>query len=206
MAERVYYALRPRTRWLKWLLYGWLAFSFMQAISRLELLLQIAGMPVYAGSLGGEQFATAMEGFAALFLIACVVAFCFWMYRANANLHSFGVGNIYSPGWAVGNFFIPVASLWLGYRSMRQVWDDSGPPDSDLDRNGWLLPTWWGAWIVTNILANVLWRMEGLFDPTIWAVMQFAAPVVDLVAGAALATIIGKIDVAQQQQEPLSAF
>lgn len=205
MAERVYQALRSSTRWLKWLLFGWLALSLVQAMAYLAILLRVTGMPVGA-SLANQGLADGAEGIAALFLLGCIVAFCFWIYRANANLHAFGVGDIHSPGWAVGSFFIPIASLWLGYGIMREVWNKSGPPDSVLDGKGWLLPIWWGAWIVSNILSNILMRMERYFEPTTWTVLQLAEPAINLIAGAALVVIISNIDIAQSQQESVEVF
>jgi hypothetical protein len=182
------------------------ALSLVEAVPRLALMLRATGLLADAGPLGNLDAATLLEGIGSLFLLASMVAFCFWIYRANANLHAFGIGNLHSPGWAVGTYFIPVVSLWLGYGVMREVWDKSGPPDSVLDGKGWLLPVWWGSWVITNILSNILWRMESAFEPSSLTIMQFAAAAMNVVAGTALIAIVTNLDVAQQQQESFEVF
>jgi hypothetical protein len=47
----------------------------------------------------------------ALYLVAGVF-FILWLHRARTNLESFGVHNLrWSPGWTIGAWFVPVASL-----------------------------------------------------------------------------------------------
>jgi hypothetical protein len=178
----------------------------MEAASQLVSLLRVMGISINAGPVGSEAFVTPVAGLEGLFMLIAMVAFAFWIYRANANLHAFGVNDIYSPGWAVGNYFIPVASLWLGYRVMEEVWNKSGPPDSALDGKGWLLPVWSSGWIATNLLPTVQSVFKGSFDLTTRAVLQFGEPFANVIAGAALTAIIGMIDVAQHQQESFEVF
>ncbi|MFC1995866.1 DUF4328 domain-containing protein [Chloroflexota bacterium] len=46
-----------------------------------------------------------------LFVITAVL-FYMWIHRAHRNLPSLGVSGLkYSPGWAVGGFFIPILNL-----------------------------------------------------------------------------------------------
>ncbi|MGB0798912.1 MAG: DUF4328 domain-containing protein, partial [Planktomarina sp.] len=57
-------------------------------------------------------------------LISAYVASGMWIYRAahNANQISPSETRI-TPGWSVGWFFIPVASLWKPYQAMRHTWN-----------------------------------------------------------------------------------
>jgi len=56
-------------------------------------------------------------------LFLTIIPFLMWVYRANWNAHALGaVGMRYRPGWAVGWYFIPIASLWMPYRVMREIW------------------------------------------------------------------------------------
>ena len=60
--------------------------------------------------------------------LATVVVFCMWVYRANKNSHGFGArGMKFSPGWAVGWYFIPFLCLWKPFQSMREMWQVSQP-------------------------------------------------------------------------------
>src|SRR5918997_1098797 len=63
--------------------------------------------------------------------IALVVAFLLWLHRASKNLAALGNPKSrieYTPGWAVGWFFIPFANLVMPYRAVREVWVKSEPP------------------------------------------------------------------------------
>ena len=51
-----------------------------------------------------------------LVTLAAIVVWLVWQYRARSNLDGLGaVGLRYSPGWAVGWWFIPVAFWWMPY-------------------------------------------------------------------------------------------
>jgi hypothetical protein len=206
VADHIYKALRPRTLWLKWLLLAWIVASLVEAGPRLAFLLQAMAVPMDIGLVTGEDFITLTEVFDGLFMLACAVAFAFWIYRANANLHSFGIHDIQTPGWAVGYFVIPVASWWLGYGVMRDIWNRSGPPDSLLDGKDWLLPTWWSSYLFTSIVPMIQVIFEKSFDPAVRAALHLSEPSANIIAGGALIAIITKLDIAQQQQESFEVF
>jgi hypothetical protein len=51
-----------------------------------------------------------------------------WMHRAVANLVAWKIkGLSYSPGWAVGWWFIPVANVYKPFAAMIEVWQASNP-------------------------------------------------------------------------------
>ena len=67
--------------------------------------------------------------------IATVIVFLMWLYRSCNNLRALGFGRrqiSYSPGWAVGSFFVPFVNLVVPYRAVRELWQKSEPPSSDL--------------------------------------------------------------------------
>jgi hypothetical protein len=98
-----------------------------------------------------------------------ILALC-WIYRVNANAHSFGSDEMtISPGWSVGWFFIPIANLVFPFRAMNEAWQAShkaagrhATPGSPLV--GW----WWGLWIVNGIAASVVYFLD--------AEMTYASP------------------------------
>jgi Domain of unknown function (DUF4328) len=60
----------------------------------------------------------------------------------------------FSPGWAVGFYFIPVVALWKPFLAMKEIWSASEAP-GDRARNSprvlkipWLLASWWAAFNV----------------------------------------------------------
>lgn len=76
-----------------------------------------------------------------------------WIYRISRNAHASTDGLSIRPPWAVGWFFVPVASLWKPFQGMREAWQVG------VDRANWrivpvpnLLRWWWGLYLVTNYL------------------------------------------------------
>lgn len=58
------------------------------------------------------------------------VAFLVWLHRVTRNVPALGNPKSkvnYTPGWAVGSFFIPFGNLFMPYRAVREVWDHSDP-------------------------------------------------------------------------------
>jgi hypothetical protein len=61
--------------------------------------------------------------------LVLVVIFCIWIYRANYNARQLGATDMkFSPGWAVGWYFIPIANLWKPYQAMCEIWQASAAP------------------------------------------------------------------------------
>jgi Domain of unknown function (DUF4328) len=98
--------------------------------------------------------------------VGSIIAVAMWIYRAHANLHAAGlVGLEFSPGWAVGWYFIPIASLFKPFQAMRELWSEShGVSNGFSEQAPGNLGLWWGFWIVGNILGNVSSRLELMGD------------------------------------------
>lgn len=147
--------------------------------------------------------------------LATVVVFLMWLYRTHSNLSLLRPMNLqFTPGWAVGWWFIPFANLVKPFQVMREVWWESDPVVDDeptfLSASLHSAPTymgfWWGLWIVANILSNVTAR---LFDPediasvTISGYM-FTITGITFAAAAALAIIVVKDTTARQESRALA--
>jgi hypothetical protein len=86
-------------------------------------------------------------------LIACFILVGCWIYRANANAHSFSDYMSISPGGAIGWYFVPIANLFKPFQAMKETWLashyggnwHSEPVPSSVN---W----WWGLWLATNML------------------------------------------------------
>ena len=73
-----------------------------------------------------------------------------WIYLTSQNSHLISSDTMeFSPGWAVGWYFVPIALLWKPYQAMKEIWminvSDTIPS---------IYPWWWFFWILTNFLAN----------------------------------------------------
>jgi hypothetical protein len=88
-------------------------------------------------------------------LLVAGIPFLIWLYRACANLTALGVPNPrFSPGWAVGSYFVPFLGIYCPFLSMREVWNGSmtaGNHQSTL-----VVGLWWWLWIAANALGCII--------------------------------------------------
>lgn len=102
-----------------------------------------------------EMLAVAVALMQLTAFLASIVLVAMWIHRAHANLVEAGYEKQFTPGWAVGWFFVPIANLFQPFRAMRELWNLSHQQsDSPHDVAASELSIWWGAWIVGNVLAN----------------------------------------------------
>ena len=110
-----------------------------------------------------------------LFTLLVIIAMMFWVYRAWANLRDMGLESLnYTPGWAVGSFFVPFINLVTPFRAMRElanrsagedVWQILSPvPD---------VSSWWSCFIAAMFLRGLLGYVA-LVDSMPY--MRFVAP------------------------------
>lgn len=97
-----------------------------------------------------------------LLRLLTIIFFLIWLYRAFNNLPALQARNLeFSPGWAVGWWFIPFANLVKPYQVMGELWNAS---DSDFDPELFLsnhigtasiIGWWWGLFIIGNIVGRI---------------------------------------------------
>lgn len=96
-----------------------------------------------------------------------------WVYHSNKNLRALSGESLeYTPGWAVGWFFIPIANLFKPYRVMKEIWDVSHKNEaSDHTR----LKQWWAFWILSTVVGRIaLRRFMGAEDASSHATSAIA--------------------------------
>ena len=88
--------------------------------------------------------------------ITTIILFSVWIYRANFTARQLGAkGMTFTPGWAVGWFFIPFANLWKPYQAMKEIWRASKNPDAwQSEHRGAILPWWWLFFVLMGIFGN----------------------------------------------------
>ena len=83
-----------------------------------------------------------------LFGIAVAIPVWIWMYRAMAIAHERVPSLTISPGWAVGWYFVPIASLWKPYEAMSEISEGSQSGAANWDELvGSLIGWWWAMWL-----------------------------------------------------------
>jgi len=152
---------RKLAAWLVGLLGFGIVLSFLRGVLNLAYTLTDFGAdPKQVSMIEG------IMGGVGMVAIATMIVFGTWIVRSAKNAWLFAeVTHLHSrlgfhvkqavvddaPGWAVGWYFIPIASLWKPYTAMRDIVAAStmqqGPPS-------FLLPTWWTLWIVSTVSDN----------------------------------------------------
>lgn len=125
--------------------------------------------------------------------LSCMIVFGVWIVRSGKNAWLFArltrstwrAGSLSAPkflddtpGWAVGWYFIPIASLWKPYVAMRDIVRAS---TLDAGLPGWLLPFWWTLWILSQFTGHGAVRIG-----TGWADWDSAEAFIYWISGAGI--------------------
>src|SRR5688572_5676802 len=102
--------LEGRARFATAVLWVFVAVGALTAVGRLLEALGMLDLAVDVGPVA-MAFALAYVLFF-LVLVVSIIVVGMWIYRAHANLSDAGVDGLeFTPGWAVGWYFIPIANL-----------------------------------------------------------------------------------------------
>jgi hypothetical protein len=101
-----------------------------------------------------------------LLFVGTVVAFLVWLHRSHRNLQALHARYLrFSPGWAVGYFFIPILNLFRPYQAVKETWKASDP--TALQPTAWqgsrgssVLRWWWAFWLIMNWLGMAAFRLS----------------------------------------------
>jgi hypothetical protein len=156
-------------RWTKRLLLATLILAGVAVVSGLlqvELLSRMArgtGFTMEEAALNDSR-QRLIGGLQSLLWIGTSISFLIWFHRMHKNLPSLGQKRlIFTPGWAVGFFFVPFHNFVLPFQAMREICQGSDPErfkpavslggSSNPDRPGTplLIHFWWALFHLTNI-------------------------------------------------------
>jgi hypothetical protein len=184
--------LRPTASLVTWLKALFLAFAVVAAIGALLGLVQGVFFPELALEDEPEETdATLMVlgvGCQALLylplFVAIIVLFCKFVHRTRWNAEALGSrGMEFTPGWAVGWFFVPLANLFQPYRAVREIYlasdPEAGPHDWSRGSSGTLVGAWWTLWVISNLLGGLLMRVAFTEN----ASLKMLSPWLDVVDG-----------------------
>ena len=160
-----------------------------------DLLTAIANylMPLEPGQFGLTGALSLLMPFA---FLASVILVGRWIYRTNANAHSFSEDVSIKPGWSVGWFFVQFANLVKPYESMKDVWAVSHQAAAHYeDLESPLVRWWWGLWIATNIASGISMRLSGMdsrMGPAI-AIFDIVLAIAEVVLSIVLIQLIQRL-------------
>lgn len=143
--------------------------------------------------------------------IACLVtmiAFLMWCHRVYRNLPALGARRLEStPGWAVGWYFVPIASFFKPFQTMAETWQHSDPAQIGEVRKTTspIVVLWWAGFIITILVdrfvaislntSNEHPTIDGYIDTTN---MAMAACLVEFVAVLLAIVLVFWVDKNQQ--------
>jgi hypothetical protein len=198
--------LEQLTRVLRWMLYAGVGLAVINLVSS-ALQLEMLSRPfTEEEGVRNDMREGAVGGTAFVLTIATIIVFARWILLAHRNLPALGARVIdFTPGWAVGTFFIPILNLWKPYQAMKSLWrisHDAHNPDAQ--HEPWLLPVWWTLWIVSNILGNAVMRLalraETVEEFTTLTHVTMVNGVLDIGLNLVAAILVSRIWVAQSAQ------
>lgn len=135
--------------------------------------------------------------------LASVVTIAMWIQRAHANLAFGDAQNLqFTPGWAVGWYFIPIANLFKPFEAMRELWNASHPGrDVSAGKAVPIIVAWWTAWLLGNIVNGFGTRIaaierEGAYE--VGSGIGAVGTVAVIVAAALLLKIVKSVTLAQR--------
>jgi hypothetical protein len=175
------------SQWTQWSLYALIVinvFAIVAALVLRSLLLE----PGFGLETTADQQSRAESADQRSMLIAAAQLVTFvvsgilclvWIHRMAFNSRIRARYAEYTPGWAVGWYFIPIALWWKPYQAMKEIWKNSAEqagPRGEEPRG--LLGWWWTLWILVTQVSNAAFRtslnadtVEGLVTSTTVAVV-----------------------------------
>jgi len=141
-----------------------------------------------------------------LLVISTYIVFGRWIVLAHRNLTGLGARYVeFTPGWAVGWFFIPVAWLWKPYQAMKMLWRYScSVTRPEIHDPPAVLPTWWTLWIIGSLLGQIVMRLTMRADSVeefdLATRFTIASGIVDVILYPVAAAMVGRIWHAQLAQ------
>jgi tetratricopeptide (TPR) repeat protein len=207
--------LNKRTQLLLWILVISMVLSIIAIFSNLaqaELINRvISGEDVTLSEAIANDNRQAAIGYGQIALaIASTVVFFMWIYRANKNLRSLRAAGLrFTPGWAVGWFFIPFMNFFRPYQVVSEIWRASNPEVDMADGTSWkavgtspFVGFWWALWLTSNFIANIALRL-GFSGTTLYDLLNatYASMVSDGISVASLLVTIFMVRGIGQFQE-----
>ncbi|MEW6412623.1 MAG: DUF4328 domain-containing protein [Candidatus Zixiibacteriota bacterium] len=132
--------------------------------------------------------------------IATAVVFSIWTYRANYNAHALGGrGMKYTPGWAVGWYFVPIANIIKPMYVMEEIYRVSENPSVNISekKSVRFVQLWWALWLISGFVGQLAFRksmraeaLEDLYESSAWI---FAGDIIEIPAYIVALLLITKI-------------
>lgn len=169
MKEPIFRSGSGRARLVVWLFVAGVAteaFSIASDIAEIELAMRMDGGTNWtmAEAESNDTRVAVIASLDMLVVLAGMIAFLSWLYRARANLPALGITDArWGPGWAVGWWFIPFMNLVRPFQLVKEVWKAS---DREAAADSWrdaptpaFLGWWWALFLISSFASNIASRL-----------------------------------------------
>jgi hypothetical protein len=209
-------------RWTKGLLLATLVLSVVGIASgllQIDLLSRAASEGISEAEAASndtrQQVVGVLQG---VVYLGTAVAFLTWFYRVHKNLSALRNRSLkYSPGWAVGGFFVPFLNLVRPFQVMCEVWHGSDPDGVERDSAperaairdqlgtpalvGW----WWALFLISGIAGNIVTRMSFSADLTlqklqVLSVLLVCSDLLDVLAAIVAVRLVSRVTDRQSER------
>ena len=142
--------------------------------------------------------------------LVTAVFFLTWIYRAHKNLKALGAADLsYSPGWAVGGFFVPILNIVRPYQVISEIWKASAHRARRSRGPSWIyestpifVTAWWGLWLFSGFLEFITATMilgAGQGNEASVSRYRILSYVANIVCAALAAAVVLKITARQEE-------
>jgi len=138
------------------------------------------------------------------------VLFFIWIYRVHGNLPALGARHLrFTPGWAVGWFFIPFMNLFRPYQVVQEIWKASDPFYADdhtwkTTRSSPIIRWWWILFLMSTISGNFVAKVIGFeIEPKVFhqlARIKLISDGLDIVAAILAILVVRAINARQKEK------
>ncbi len=97
--------------------------------------------------------------------IISIITFIRWFRRAYYNMSTIQAME-YGDGWAAGAWFVPIMNLFVPYKMMKELYEDTdryllfeNSESYTKSLNISHVELWWTLWIISRILGNIIGRI-----------------------------------------------
>ena len=92
--------------------------------------------------------------------IVTAISFAIWIVRAHKNLRALKIQRLsYTPGWALGWFFVPFLNLIRPFQAMKELWQAShAGAEWSTSSSAKLVDFWWCLWLINNVYGAFISR------------------------------------------------
>lgn len=160
---------RSRARWAVSLLAACLVLDVLgigSGLAQRALLLRvIAGETLSTEDASANDTRhTAIGQLQFLAFVVSALAWLFWLHRSYANLRLVGTRESrFTPGWAIGYWFIPLVNLVRPYQIVADLWWRSdglnGEGTTERRNTPAIISLWWGSYLLSGLVGRVAMTM-----------------------------------------------